>query len=615
MSIKQKNYLLAIVNIVLFLMLIVLSFKASNVTYDKFTGLTDRELKIVSLTNRIEQRILVLEKSLLTKSLDSENDLNVGGLDHIAKQINSDLKKLSRQAKTLNNKKFTDTIKNVQLRFNSFYKMGKSMPEDFKEDPEDGIDTLLGVDAISKKMQKELQTLATLTNKTLVKEIDSVNSGMEDSRDTVLTVGIIGALLSLFISLYIIRNTTTSLAKFEYGLLGFFDFLSRKTADAQNIDIDTNDEFGKMAKVVNQNIHNIKDGIEKDNELIANATSIVEKVNGGHLSDRITVSSNNPTLNKLKNEINSMLEAQSSIIKDVLHVLDTYANSDYRSSVQNATIKGEMGLLIEDVNNLGDIISYMLSESLQHGLNLQKDSSKLLSNMSALADSTKEQANALQDTAEAVDNISTNIKQNSDKASTMARLAEITKASTDSGDKLAKETANAMIEINNSTTEINEAIGIIDQISFQTNILSLNAAVEAATAGEAGKGFAVVAGEVRNLASRSAEAANQIKSIVEKAQSRANDGLVISENMTKGYETLNEKVSEVISLIDDVAKASSEQMSAISNINDTISHMRDRTAQNAKFANDTNQIAQDSSKMANVLVEDAMSKEFKGKGE
>ncbi|MFX4232112.1 methyl-accepting chemotaxis protein, partial [Aliarcobacter butzleri] len=92
---------------------------------------------------------------------------------------------------------------------------------------------------------------------------------------------------------------------------------------------------------------------------------------------------------------------------------------------------------------------------------------------------------------------------------------------------------------NNQVNLINEAIGVIDNIAFQTNILSLNAAVEAATAGEAGKGFAVVAGEVRNLASRSAEAAREIKTIVENATSKANQGKSIATNMIEGYKELN----------------------------------------------------------------------------
>ena len=103
---------------------------------------------------------------------------------------------------------------------------------------------------------------------------------------------------------------------------------------------------------------------------------------------------------------------------------------------------------------------------------------------------------------------------------------------------------------------INDSISVIDQIAFQTNILSLNAAVEAATAGEAGKGFAVVAAEVRNLASRSAEAAKEIKAIVENATSKANQGKDIANNMIDGYKQLNQNISQTINLISDIEMSS-----------------------------------------------------------
>ena len=116
-----------------------------------------------------------------------------------------------------------------------------------------------------------------------------------------------------------------------------------------------------------------------------------------------------------------------------------------------------------------------------------------------------------------------------------------------------------MTEIDKEVNAINEAITVIDQIAFQTNILSLNAAVEAATAGEAGKGFAVVAQEVRNLASRSAEAANEIKTLVQNATTKANDGKSIANQMINGYTELNENISKTIELIKDVEMASKEQ--------------------------------------------------------
>ncbi len=106
----------------------------------------------------------------------------------------------------------------------------------------------------------------------------------------------------------------------------------------------------------------------------------------------------------------------------------------------------------------------------------------------------------------------------------MSKLANTVVKSSNDGEKLANKTNIAMDEINTQVKAINESISIIDQIAFQTNILSLNAAVEAATAGEAGKGFAVVAQEVRNLANKSTEAAKKIKDLVELANQKANEG-------------------------------------------------------------------------------------------
>ena len=113
----------------------------------------------------------------------------------------------------------------------------------------------------------------------------------------------------------------------------------------------------------------------------------------------------------------------------------------------------------------------------------------------------------------------------------MASLSNEVTASAKQGETLANQTNIAMDDINTQVTAINDAITVIDQIAFQTNILSLNAAVEAATAGEAGRGFAVVAQEVRNLASRSADAAKEIKLIVENATNKANQGKNIASNM------------------------------------------------------------------------------------
>jgi methyl-accepting chemotaxis protein len=197
----------------------------------------------------------------------------------------------------------------------------------------------------------------------------------------------------------------------------------------------------------------------------------------------------------------------------------------------------------------------------------------------------------------------------------MAEFSSSVTASANQGENLANQTNISMDEINAQVTAINEAITVIDQIAFQTNILSLNAAVEAATAGEAGKGFAVVAQEVRNLAARSAEAAKEIKSLVENATQKANDGKNIAGNMIEGYKQLNENIGKTIGLISDIESASKEQLLGIEQINDAVTQLDQQTQQNAMVASQTHDIAVLTDEIAKLIVEDANKKEFIGKDE
>ena len=176
------------------------------------------------------------------------------------------------------------------------------------------------------------------------------------------------------------------------------------------------------------------------------------------------------------------------------------------------------------------------------------------------------------------------------------------------GRREAERTSAAREGITVQVPEINNAIVLIDQIAFQTNILSLNAAVEAATAGEAGRGFAVVAGEVRNLVNRSAEAAKEIKDLVENATSKTNDGKKISDEMKVGYNNLNKLISETIDIIQDVSIASSEQLKGIEQINDAVAILDRVTQENASEASNVALIANETLAMAKILVEDAKTK-------
>ena len=408
------------------------------------------------------------------------------------------------------------------------------------------------------------------------------------------------------------RILNKNLTTIKDGLLGFFSFLNKEEKKAHLIELDSQDEFGQMAKVINENIKKTESLILQDNVLIDDVKRVVDEVKAGYLDKRIEKSTQNESLEELKNNFNGMLEITKQNIcidiNKVVSVLDSFGKLDFRAKIENDNGKVAVG-----INNLATIINEMLVENKTNGLTLDKSSNVLLSNVDKLNLSSNEAAASLEETAAALEEVTSNVRNNTQNIAQMAKLSSEVTASANQGEKLANETTVAMDEINNQVNLINEAIGVIDNIAFQTNILSLNAAVEAATAGEAGKGFAVVAQEVRNLASRSAEAAQDIKTIVENATIKANQGKSIATNMIGGYKELNHSISQTINLINDIQNASKEQLSGIEQINDAVTQLDRQTQQNASIATQTQDIAIVSDEIAKLVVSDVDAKEFVGK--
>ena len=389
------------------------------------------------------------------------------------------------------------------------------------------------------------------------------------------------------------------------------EFLSYEKSEFEYVESTGNKKVDDMFKNWNQQIKKFDKRTKDDMRVLGEIVLTADKVEQGIYKCRIKGDSDNPTISTLRNTLNKMLNSIDDATTRILRVVNSYTNDDFTDYIRVVdNYKDDMKLLMESINLLGKELGNSAKNNFQNGETLENSASTMTNSMNNLAEKANEQAASLEETAAALEEITSITRNNTQNATKMATLGQVVKKSVLSGEELASKTASSMDEINEKVKAINSAITVIDQIAFQTNILSLNAAVEAATAGEAGKGFAVVAQEVRNLANRSAEAAKEIKNLVEEANIKTNDGKLISSDMIEGYKELNKNISETINIIEDVSAASKEQMLGIEQINQTVNMLDRVTQENAFESNQIKDISQSVSTLAYELLADAKSKKF-----
>ena len=319
--------------------------------------------------------------------------------------------------------------------------------------------------------------------------------------------------------------------------------------------------------------------------------SLVEAAGSGNLGQRISLENKEGFFLQLGTGFNTLLDQLSGVFDDISEVISALAQGDLNKSIESS-YQGSFAEVTKNINssmaNLRDIVGKL------NDLSDRVDSSvgEIAAGNANLSSRTEQQAASLEETASSMEELTSTVRNNANNSQEANQVASSARQLAEKGGNVVFNAIQAMDQINTSSNKIAEIIGVIDEIAFQTNLLALNASVEAARAGEQGRGFAVVATEVRNLASRSADAAKEIKELIQDSVTKVQAG---SELVNESGDTLDEIVSSVVKvgdIIAEIATASTQQATGIDQVNTTIVHMDNMTQQNAALAEETSAASQ-----------------------
>ena len=263
----------------------------------------------------------------------------------------------------------------------------------------------------------------------------------------------------------------------------------------------------------------------------------------------------------------------------------------------------EFGQLMTALSDMRDHLSQVVSKVRQGSEGVATASSEIASGNHDLSARTESQASALEETSSSMEQLGETVKQNADSARQANQLAMSASGVAVKGGEVVGQVVETMKGINESSRKISDIIAVIDGIAFQTNILALNAAVEAARAGEQGRGFAVVASEVRSLAGRSADAAKEIKTLINASVERVEHGTALVDQAGATMNEVVTSIKRVTDIMGEIASASTEQALGVSQVSEAVSQMDQVTQQNAALVEEMAAAASSLKTQAHDLVQ------------
>ena len=348
-------------------------------------------------------------------------------------------------------------------------------------------------------------------------------------------------------------------------IVGMTDAMTRLAGGDNSIDVpalDRGDEVGSMAKAV---------AVFKD--------AAIEKIRLSKDADAMRSSAERERQANDEQKARETGEIEFAI--DALAKgLSSLASGDVASRLETP-FAGRLERLRVDFNGAVEKLQSVLRSVGQNATAINSGANEVRAAADDLARRTEQQAASVEETAAALEQVTTTVKDTARGAEEAGRLVERTRAGAERSGEIVRNAVSAMHEIEKSSGEISNIIGVIDEIAFQTNLLALNAGVEAARAGEAGKGFAVVAQEVRELAQRSAKAAKEIKALITASSQHVGNGVSLVGETGKALEAIVAEVAEINTHVSAIVVAAREQSTGLQEINTSVNAMDQGTQQNA----------------------------------
>ena len=326
-------------------------------------------------------------------------------------------------------------------------------------------------------------------------------------------------------------------------------------------------------------------------DLQSNISTIVAAAAAGDFSRRITKSYEDEDLSRFAGSVNELVANVDRGVSEVRRVIASLSHADLTQEMAGH-FQGDFAELQANVNGAMLTLRSTMSGILSTAGTITGNSRELSAAADQLAHRTEQQAASLEETAAALEEITTTVKTSTARAIEASDMVRETKESAEKSGDIVQSAIDAMGRIEQSSQKISQIISVIDEIAFQTNLLALNAGVEAARAGEAGRGFAVVAQEVRELAQRSANAAKEIKTLINASAGEVKGGVSLVLSTGDVLSEIKDLVNRVNDHVVSIARAAQEQSAALGEINTAVNQMDQMTQQNAAMVEETTAASQ-----------------------